>query len=122
MAGITGGDDPTAEIRPYRIQRDTTDVEKLLAQIKNSCDSFKNTTSEKLFNISSGKAASPPVQTCLIGMRERGKERHDDFVTSCFNDPVNFEKPLKREKLYTFKQECKANKNNPDKRVGCSNT
>jgi len=65
---------------------------------------------KKLFNISTGKANAESVQTCLLAVRERGQERHKEFVTSCTDDPTQFERPIKNEKLATFKDNGKANK------------
>ena len=113
MTGLTSIDGTTAELHPSRIE---SDLQKVLVQIQDSCDPFKN-TSEKLFNISSGKAASQPVQSCLLGNAEKGNERHKYFMSSCFSDSTNFEKPIKKEKLETFRYECKGSRRNPDKRI-----
>ena len=65
MAGLFGSYDPIAELWPSRIKRDSCDVQKVLDQIKKSCDPF-----------CSGKAVSTPVQTCLLAIRNKGKLRH----------------------------------------------
>ena len=76
MTGLTSIDGTTAELHPSRIE---SDLQKVLVQIQDSYDPFQN-TSEKLFNISSGKAASQPVQSCLLGNAEKGNERHKYFM------------------------------------------
>ena len=73
MAGLFGSYDPIAELQPSRIKRDSSVVQKVLDQIKQSCDPFCSAVSEKLYNISSGKAVSTPVQTCLLS-----NKRHFD--------------------------------------------
>ena len=72
---------------------------------------------KKLLNISTGKATAESVQTCLLAVRERGQERHKEFVTSCTDDPTRFESPIKKEKLATFKDNGKAKKRTQDKRI-----
>jgi hypothetical protein len=74
-------------------------------------------TPKKLFNISTGKAATEPIHTCLLGVQERGQAMHKDFVSSCIDDPDRFECPIKKEKLATFKENGKVNKRAPDKRI-----
>ena len=109
MAGLTSINGTTAELHPSRINRDSSDPQ---IQIQDSCDPFQNTTSEQLFNISSGKAASQPVQSCLLSIVEKGKER---TKTSCRQVIQATLKSLSRTK--SFKEECKASKRNPDKRI-----
>ena len=117
MAGLFGSYDPIAELRPSRIKRDSSDVQKVLDQIKESCNPFCSAVSEKFYNISSGNAVSTPVQTCLLAIRDKGKLRHDQFIEDCLTDANNFEKSIKKENLETFKFECKSNKRHPDKKV-----
>ena len=105
MAGLFGSYDPIAEMRPSRIKRATSDVQKVLDQIKESCNPFCSAVSEKLYN-RSGKAVSTPVQTCLLAIRDKGKLRHDQFIEDCLTDANNFDKSIKKEKLETFKLEC----------------
>ena len=47
--------------------------------------------SQTLFNIQTGKAASVEVETCLLGIRHTGKERHKTFVRVCLDNPTRFE-------------------------------
>ena len=116
MAGLFGSYDPIAEMPPSRIKRATSDIQKVLGQIKESCNPFCSAVSEKLYN-RSGKAVSTPVQTCLLAIRDKGKLRHDQFIEDCLTDANNFEKSIKKEKLETFKLECKSNNRHPDKKV-----
>ena len=113
MVGLFGSYDPIAELWPSRIKRASSDVQKVLDQIKESCDPFCSAVSEKLYNISSGKAVSTPVQTCLLAIRDKGKVRHDQFIEDCLTDANNFEKSIKKEKQETYKLECKSNKRHP---------
>ena len=70
MAGLFGSYDPIAELRPSRIKRASSDVQKVLDQIKESCNPFCSAVSEKLYH-SSGKVVSTPVQTCLLAIRDK---------------------------------------------------
>ena len=120
IAGLFGSYDPIAEMRPSRIKRATSDVQKVLDQIKESCNPFCSAVSEKLYN-RSGKAVSTPVQTCLLAIRDKGKLRYDQFIEYCLTDANNFENSIKKQNLETFKLECKSNKRHPDKKVAaCS--
>ena len=54
MAGLFGSYDPIAEMRPSRIKRASSDIQKVLDQIKESCNPFCSAVSETLY-YNSGK-------------------------------------------------------------------
>ena len=60
--------------------------------------------SDMLFNISTGKATSETVKTYLLTVPERGRETHKEFVATCMDDPNQFERPIKKEKIASFKE------------------
>ncbi len=119
MVGLTHREDTTAELHQTRVKRDNRDLVKVTEQIQDTCNPFEisDVRTKKLYNISTGKVASDAVQIFLLGIPSKGNERHKEFVALCSEDGANFEKPIKKEKLLTFKEECKSNKRNPDKRV-----
>ena len=55
--------------------------QKVLDQIKESCNPICNAVSE-LYN-NNGKAVSTPIQTCLLAIRDKGKLRNDQFIEAC---------------------------------------
>lgn len=94
-------------------------IQKIFEQIKGCCDPFLTSfeVSPSLFNIRTGKVTSGPIKECLLGLRQKGKERHEEFIKSCFEDPNNFERSIKKERLLTFKENCKSSKQSKDKRI-----
>ena len=119
MAGLSGIDEPTADLKGARVKRDNNDLRKVVRQIQDTCNPFSNSAGEspKLFNISTGKAATEETKACLLGVQTRGKSRHDEFTTTCFADPQKFEGVIKKEPLKTFKNETVRNKRSQNKRV-----
>ena len=116
MAHMKKKEDVTAELRPSRIMRDGSDLEKVIRKIEECCNPFQEKTVD-LYNIYTGKAASKNVTEYLLKVRENGKERHDVFVKECTNDPTRFERAIKREKVESFESECVKNRKSSNKKV-----
>ena len=58
-----------------------------------------------LFSISTGKAAAADVQESLLGIPDRGRMLHQNFVQSCEENPSRLEETVKRAPLKTFADE-----------------
>ena len=102
-AGIAKKEDITSQLRASKIIADCKNVKKLM----NTFDNFLNPFSEelqkdRLFNLTTGKAASPEVQEFLLSVNERGNEQHQKFRSECLHDPSRFKRPIKRNKMLTF--------------------
>ncbi|KAK4321834.1 hypothetical protein Pmani_007461 [Petrolisthes manimaculis] len=107
MAAIDNVDDPTDELRGASVRHDNSDVRKVITQIHDTCNEFIGTVSEssKLFNISTGKAASESIKACLLGIKDKGKDKKETFVAACLDGPERFESAIKKESLTSFTNE-----------------
>ena len=55
-----------------------------------------------LHNIATGQAISPQVCEFLTNIEQKGDEQRKKFIKECSEDKDRFEKPIKRNVLYTF--------------------
>lgn len=120
MTGLTTKEDVTAELQPSRIRRDRDDLKKVMEHIKKSRNPFqgKDRAPNILVNLHTGKAASQPVRDCLLNVPGKGRELHKNFITECQEDPSRFEKPIRKQKLLTFKDEgAKGRKKSVDRKI-----
>ena len=60
--------------------------------------------SDILFNLSTGKAATPVTQNFLLNAMETGGRAMNDFIERCAMDENNFQKPIKKITISTFAQ------------------
>lgn len=107
MAGLIETNDVAAELRPARIKRDVADLEKVMKQIEESCNPFEMdeeiaSSTDKLFNINTGKAASHEVRASLLNIQYDGRKRHQEFLDSSIANASRFEEKLTKAKLMTF--------------------
>ena len=110
MTGLITKEDITTELHPRRIERDNADLQKIITQICNTNNPFQqNLAPETLYNISTGKGAREDIKKSLLGVPTKGKQRHQEFIESCKEDPKNFEQPIKK-KLKTFEDGCGKNR------------
>ena len=99
--GMTYKEDLATENYPSRIRKDQAQMESLISAIKSSKNPFID-CEDDLFNISSGKAATYEVRDYLLSIFEKGKVMYEQFVQCVIDDPANFEKPIKRQKISNF--------------------
>ena len=114
MVGLGGPDSVVADARPCRIKRDASDLKRVIHQIEKSCNPFHDQTSDVLFNIHTGKAASRAVEESLLSVPQVGKIRHKEFMDTCIADPSKFEQPIKKVKLKNFESDCAASRRSSD--------
>ena len=114
MVGLGGPDSVVADARPCRIKRDASDLKRVIHQIEQSCNPFHDQTSDVLFNIHTGKAASRAVEESLVSVPQVGKIRHKKFMDTCIADPSKFEQPIKKVKLKNFESDCAASRRSSD--------
>ncbi len=119
MVGMTIKGDAKAELKASRIRRDCNDLHKVVEENTVTCDPFTSfsSTSESLYNISTGKAVSDAARKYLLGVPEIGKKRHQDFLQACIDEPKRFEQPISKVKLVTFKDGCIRNKRTVNKKI-----
>jgi len=112
MAGMNITSDTQAELTPSRISRDNKDLGNLLKTIEGFANPF-NLESESLVNIQTGKAATNEITDSLLSVEEKGREKHDAFVSECADDAARFEKAITRNRLKTFADQSAKNRSNP---------
>ena len=117
MAGIIQTDDVTSDLHPSRLKRNIGDLQKVVKCIQETCDPFRMSSEDKLYNIHTGKVASEDVRQCLLTIPEKGKARHKQFVDECIQNPDRFEKPISKVKLETFRNERISNRRTKDKKL-----
>ena len=103
IVGLDGPDSVVADIRPFWIKRNTSYLQKVVRQIEGSCNPFRDKTSDALFNIHTGKAASGAVQESLLSVPRGGKAKHKEFIDACIDDPSKFEEPIKKSNWRTLR-------------------
>ena len=89
----------------------------MVRQIEGSCNPFRDKTSDALFNIHTGKAASGAVQESLLSVPRGGKAKHKEFIDACIDDPSKFEEPIKKVKLKNFEAECAVSQRSADRKI-----
>ena len=55
-----------------------------------------------LLNITSGKSTNDEVASLPLNVESNGREAHEKFIEECTEDTTRYEKPIKRNKVYTF--------------------
>ena len=61
LVGMQEGEQPLNQLRPWRIERDNNDMDKLKKAIMETCNPFDQ--SNELLNLATGKAARPDTKT-----------------------------------------------------------
>ena len=103
LAGMKKKEDVTQELKPYRVERDDEDLQKIISGIEATLYPFEHSaSSENLYCLTSGKAVSDPVKQDLIQCFQIGGTWCNQFQEECFADPGRFEKPIPRRKVKHF--------------------
>ena len=88
MAGLSNLEEASQESKPYRMIRDNRDV-------------------EEGYHCHSGRAASSDVKDDLINVVSKGTTWANEFRQECIDNPVRFEKTIKRRKSKNFTTDAK---------------
>ena len=80
----------------------------------NQFDSSVN--KDVLFNIKTGRKASPDAEKYLLSVISEGERRRDEFMKECQDNPVRFEKSISKTKIVNFATES-FNKKNKSKKA-----
>lgn len=94
-------EDVSKETYPSRIRKDTKQLNDLLSYIKKCRNPFIG-NDEELINIGTGKAASKEVSSFLLNITTIGNNEYEKFVLSVIEDPLAFEKPIKKQLINNF--------------------
>lgn len=97
----------------YRSKIFIEQLKKFISEIGRNINPFDyDINPEKLFNLTSGKAACDEVADFLINIEAMGTSQMESFVQECQVDGNRFEKPLKRNQIRNFASETLSKKGN----------
>ena len=118
IAGLSPNDDESnnKETNPKRVERDANDLIKLSRSILDMVNPFDaNINKDALFNIKTGKKASPAAEQYLLSVASEGERKRDAFIKECDEDESRFEKPIKKSTIVNFATESFVKKNKSKK-------
>lgn len=83
---------------------------KLVSQFQEQVDKNINPfcdeiNASNLFNLSTGKAASPETVEFLLNVTSIGQQQRDAFIEECSMDGTRFDRPIRRNKIKNFADE-----------------
>lgn len=103
QAGLSKNQDITADLEKSKMDKSTTQLNSFIGGIMRNVNPFdENIDKGKLFNISSGQAASIDIENFLLNVENSGNKFRENFIRECEEDINRFEKPIKRNKILTF--------------------
>lgn len=81
-------------------------VKTFVGQVSANINPFNDDLNpHELFNLSTGKAASPDTAEFLLNALAMGAKQRDKFIEECKGDSNRFERPIKRNKIKSFAAE-----------------
>ncbi|RUM44803.1 MAG: hypothetical protein DSY80_04015 [Desulfocapsa sp.] len=101
-AGLKAKEDVSKSLRPYRIKKDNTDLNKIIETIHTTMNPFAQEIDDNLYCLTTGVKVNDEIKEDLLFCLDKGKKWHDEFVKGCFKDPQRFEKPIQRRKIKNF--------------------
>jgi len=107
MTGLETEEQPAAQLRASRINKDSHQRDVLFNTVTESCDPFSTQVSNcpSLLNLATGKAAAHVTQKYLTGTLAAGHELHMKFREECAIDSGRLMKPIKRRPVANFAKE-----------------
>lgn len=110
--GFDKRDDIAGELQPHIIQKNCQQLQTFIDSFDRYINPFSPELShDKLYNIATGKAASPLVEQFLLNVENIGNEKRQQFIAECTIDISRFEKSIKNTPLHTFSGEMEKKKN-----------
>lgn len=95
----------------YRSRIFRTQITKFTEEVTNNINPFSDDLNHsKLFNLSTGKAASAETTEFLLNFEENGNKQMNQFINECKADKNRFDKPLRKNVLKNFSNEIFKNK------------
>ena len=105
MARVKKSIDPSQYLTNHRITGDNSDRTKIMQAIHSTLNPFIN-QDNNLYCLSTGKVASDNVKKKSFYAVERLEKRcireYQKFRDECFDNPLRFEKPVKKCKVKNF--------------------
>lgn len=102
QAGMNAPEDVTNDLRPNRIKKDNEDLSKLIQGIKSTMNPFAQQADDNLYCLTSGKKLPDQIKEDVLSFITQGEAWATEFKEACFEDPLRFEKPIKRRKVQNF--------------------
>ena len=96
LVDLREGEDPTTQLRPWRIKRDNFDIDSLYNFLQGTCNLFDKVPQNDLVNVASGKVAKEETKQFLLSVFGRGADLRDKFAKESETDSVRFLKPVSR--------------------------
>ncbi|XP_067618035.1 uncharacterized protein [Eurosta solidaginis] len=101
--GIRKRQDITADLEKNRIQKNSTQIYKLIEAINENINPFSNNIDRNcLFSISTGESVPDNIATFLLNIEKNGNEQRERFIEECAADKDRFEKVIKQNKILNF--------------------
>ena len=100
---LTVKEDVSQDLKPNQISQNAAYLAKFIEMVKLTMNPLSSDIEKScLFNITSGKSTEDEVVSFLLNVKIAGREAHEKFIEKCNEDTTRFEKPIKRNKVYTF--------------------
>lgn len=81
-------------------------IAKFTDEVQNNINPFSDDINQsKLFNLSSGKAASRETVDFLLNVQDNGMKQMQEFIKQCQNSSARFDQPIKRNVIKNFSSE-----------------
>lgn len=102
--GLKKSEDPKADLQPHQIKKDSSQLKIFIEHLKKYINPFNTADLEPnyLFNISTGRAATPEITEFLLNVNEKGKELKEKFINECSQSETRFEEVIPRIKICNF--------------------
>ena len=102
---LPGKEHITNDLRYYKIQKDNDSLNRIMAMVKDTLSPFdENIDKEKLYNLGTGKAVSSNTEEFMLSIKTNGENLRRN-IKECVEYPSRFERPIKKQKIYTFAAE-----------------
>lgn len=109
--GFVKHDDISGDSQPHNIKNNCKQLQRFIDSFDRYINPFSPELShDKLFNISTGKAASPLVEQLMLNVENIGNEQREQFISECIIDIGRFEKSIEKTPLHNFSVEIEKKK------------
>ena len=124
IAGIgpNGDENNNKEVIPNRVKQGVRDLENICDSICEMINPFDASINkgvlkikQELFNIKTGRKASPAADHYLLSVISKGECKRDTFINKCNGDHNRFEKAITKSKIVNFATESFVKKNKSKK-------
>ncbi|XP_036339749.1 uncharacterized protein LOC118749071 [Rhagoletis pomonella] len=109
--GLGTTQDISAELQPSSIKKSPEQLTTFIKTFDQYINPFSHDLPmDQLFNIASGKGATPQVEKFLLSIEEIGNDQRETFITECSLDINTFERTIKKTPIHNFSSEIKKKK------------